>query len=410
MVPTDLTIPEARDSGAPADHPELIDANSDADELPEVGLEVKGVREWLRDAEVDEALPAHFNDLVSIATHTTSRPYINKTGTWPEIVTKWVPYAWEHGFHAAATRLITCALYNTNATADQDVWPGMIRKASPAARSAWNAAMPSVLRNGFFEIGKRESNFTKNFRSVISDPSVWFNPGLIAAWTDDEVLGIATEDKRHAKMVGSILAGWLAPEDTLASRLVTWRAFYNKLASTDPARVSGFLHNVAIASSTLDEATTVAIYEELRSEHAYCLLRHLATLASDPPIPHSVWHPQYVLGYTSMAKAPFSFSLDGMNKLSDAAFIPLRSPDVWQALDSTTKKAMACLSLSTLAVYRASWRDWFRSVAVDAGLSLDLPTLLDTMQDSPGDFSWAQLVAIHAAHTDVALPDLELGH
>lgn len=389
--------------------PELIAIDAPASDLPKMDIAAKDVRAWLRDSDIEEDHPGHFVDLISIATHSENRPYINLAGTWPTIVEKWVPYAWENGYHDVAIRLITTALYNTNATADQGVWPDLILRASPQARAAWDAAMPAVLRNGFFELGKRESTFTKNFRSLVSNPSYWFSPELISSWTDDEVLSIVTSDKEYVKTIGRILSGWLTPDATREARLITWASFYRNLATKDLLRVSGFLQNAAIASFTLDEPSVLSIYKELHSEHAYLLLEHLTEQVSGDPKRRLAASFQYVAGYTKMAKAPFYFELSANSKHPDLTFLPLRNPAIWNALDHETKKSMACLSLSTLSLKAPSWRTWFRSVAGDIGLSSDLPTLLETMQDKPGDFSWAQLAAIHAAHTEATLPDLDIG-
>jgi hypothetical protein len=384
--------------------------NAPASDLPDIGLGSKEVRDWLRHASPEDELPCSFNDLVSIATHEGGRPYINRTGGWPSIITTWIPYAWENGHRDAAIQLITCALYNTNAAADQVLWPEIIHCSSPSARAAWDKAMPFILRSGFFDIGKKNTLFSKNFAALISDTSYWFTPELIAKWTDSEVLGIATDDKTQARMVGRIVASWLAPETTQGHRLASWCEYYQHIVIAEPNRVSGVILSLAVASEHLSSASMAPIYNALHSTDAYRLIEYMTSIEMDRPyqsVMESSLH--YAAAYSAMAKQPFAFAINRLNRTQDKSFLPLRQPEIWSKLDTKTKKSMGCLALSTLSKNDPSWRDWFSSIALDAGLPLEMPMLLDLMQGNPGDFSWPQLVAIHAPYTAAILPDLEIG-
>lgn len=378
----------------------LYPFDCEAEDLPDIGMDGKDVRIWLRDNSPDDELPASFNHLVSYATNSELKPYINHAGTWPLIVKTWVGWAWENNKKEAAVRLVTAALSNTNATADQSVWMDIYEGNDPSRREAMLEAFKEVLPSALHCSLNERSLFSKNISCVLNEADVWCTPGCIESISDEKVLQILKTPCKDSVLFQKITSLWLNDENISDARIAMWSDCYCEHIDSTTGRF--MVENIALCSPKLNDKTRLKLFNKVEpGHHRFVLLKEVLNSFTKARIRPSA-HDCSTL-YSNFAEQ--TFELDLFTKKDETFFNNLRAKEVWREIPYERQRRLAILVALYFAATDYSWADWYNEVAPSIHLQPNLFALVSTLELT----SWPELVAQHETEiTKVELPTFDL--
>lgn len=192
----------------------------------------KEYRKWLRMNIPGAVPPCPLNDLIQKACE--DEPYNNSKGTWPTILTTWLPYLLADKQYRQAYAIMTTAFQHTNATEDQEQWPNVMLNLPPATRRAVFKRTLDLLLNAS-RIHKNSVPLpTKNMIGLYADPS-WIEPPWFANWSEQKTIQLVLTISPHFKKVaGSLFGAWMATKSERSDRMERWLA---KVREQNPSLV-----------------------------------------------------------------------------------------------------------------------------------------------------------------------------
>lgn len=375
----------------------LMPYDCEVDELPSIDIDAKEVRYWLRDNLPGTELPCGFNTLVSYASNNALRPYINQAGTWPTIVKQWAGWAWENGYKDAGVRLVTAALFNTNATADQSGWMDMYCSGHEARREVMREGFKAILPAALHQSVNGKSHFFKNISGIMQAAKLWCTRDCIESMSDEQVLTMLKQPCSPEALFHQIVALWLNHPELGHERLNKWTHIYHEnISSITGAQMA---RNVGDCAPYLDENIRHQTFARVApgSNHRLELLKHALKAFKDNKQSTPVKDVQAL--YEGIAEVPFEVS---DTKDLNGLFDKLQQKTVWDNLEYQCQRRLAVLVAVALAPASAHWANWYNGTCGKLKLPEDLFSLVGALELK----SWPELVSYHETKiAPVELPD-----
>lgn len=382
----------------------LFPYDGPTEDFPEIDMSPRDVRTWLRDSRPGDDLPCCFNTLVSYATNNAFQPYINHEGTWPTIVENWAGWAWDNDYKEAAVRLVTAALFNTNATADQSKWMNLYHRARGGQREAMRESFKAILPAAIHQSVNSRSNFYKNIGCIMKEAQAWCTPECIASMSDEQVLTILKQPCQPPELFQQIVALWVNNPERGHERLEAWKNMYAAVDSSN-IMVGQAAANIGLCSPSLEDSVRLQAYRIVSPGNMHRLSVFQNTVNAFSKARKTLPEADYVVLFDGIAEKPFEIASN--NHKESLLFMPLQQENVWSHLGFESQRRLAILVAYAYAPNDEHWAQWYNNVCE----SLQLPPALYALVSALELSSWPELVEYHEAKvSSVCLPEFDTAH
>lgn len=212
----------------------------------------KDYRVWLREHGPDETPPVHLNEMVKVACN--DMPYNNRAGTWPEILTTWLPYFLDKNRYVQGDALLNAAFRHTNAAEDQKNWSTTLLNMSTRVRRRVFKESLDMLTEAMRSSSRGKTLLSANMLGVFGDPS-WIESSWFEKWPRAQTLPVLSHTGSLKDISGALLQEWLKPKGTQAERLQLWLGHMREYSKLTPT----FTDNVV---QLLPRAWKTRVYEQ----------------------------------------------------------------------------------------------------------------------------------------------------
>jgi len=207
-------------------------------ELRPVG---KDIRAWLRENTPEDVAPMPLSDMINIACE--DAPYNNRTGTWPLILIKWLPYFLDNEQYKQSYALIETSFRYTNAVQDQKNWASTLLNLAPPIRRTVFKQLQSLLIEAMHTTGSDKSLLCANMKGLFEDPS-WFEPQWFDKWIHIKTMEILTHTGTMDKSSACLLHQWFLPKCTMAERLTKWSNAVDNVYTHNPIQAEKLMFHL----------------------------------------------------------------------------------------------------------------------------------------------------------------------
>lgn len=218
----------------------------------------------------------------------TDKPYINRQGTWPLIIQKWLGHLHDQSQYPSMYRLIDTALRYSNAKTDQLHWSSQVLSLSLSERRVlFKRTQELLVEAARTHKNKQVSMLAKNMQGLYADMA-WVEKSWFKHWNTPQTLQI-TAASNHMQEVGlEVLVHWCAEKKTRDERIHAWLQHVRELGATTASLKEAILAGVTHypwaqdlhphMAPMLNTLFTTLDDQELWTVSKACNLRHPASL------------------------------------------------------------------------------------------------------------------------------------
>ena len=186
----------------------------------------KDYRVWLRENTADTIVFAPLADVIKVACEDT--PYNNRQGTWPTILTNWLPFLLDNRQYKQSYALIDTAFRHTNALEDQKNWSTTLLQFSTNVRRTVFKSVVDLVLETMRTSARGRPLLTLNIQGLFNDPS-WIDPAWFDKWPRTKTMTVLQHTGALKDVTGALLQLWLKPKAEQAERLQQWLIRVNNI-------------------------------------------------------------------------------------------------------------------------------------------------------------------------------------
>lgn len=179
----------------------------------------KDYRVWLRENNSDAVVFAPLVDVIKLACE--DAPYNNRQGTWPQILTNWLPFVLDNRQYKQSYALINTAFRHTNALEDQKNWSTTLLQFSTSVRRTVFKNVVDLLTEAMRTSARGKPLLVPNMQGLFNDPA-WVDPAWFEKWPTPKAMTILMHTGALKDVAGTLLQLWLKPKSEQAARLQHW--------------------------------------------------------------------------------------------------------------------------------------------------------------------------------------------
>lgn len=192
----------------------------------------KDYRVWLRENTADTIVFAPLPEVIKVACEDT--PYNNRQGTWPQILTNWLPFVLDNRQYKQSYALIDAAFRHTNALEDQKNWSTTLLQFSTSVRRTVFKSVVDLVLESMRTSARGKTLLTPNIQGLFNDPA-WVDPAWFDKWPRPKTMTILQHTGALKDVSGALLQLWLKPKAEQSERLGQWLAQVNEQRHTSTA-------------------------------------------------------------------------------------------------------------------------------------------------------------------------------
>lgn len=192
----------------------------------------KDYRVWLRENTADTPVFAPLAEVIKVACEDT--PYNNRQGTWPQILTRWLPFVLDNRQYKQSYALIDAAFRHTNALEDQKNWSTTLLQFSTSVRRTVFKSVADLVLESMRTSARGRTLLVPNIQGLFNDPA-WVDPAWFDKWPRSKTMAILQHTGALKDVTGALLQLWLKPKAEQAERLQQWLGQVNEQRTTSPS-------------------------------------------------------------------------------------------------------------------------------------------------------------------------------
>lgn len=192
----------------------------------------KDYRVWLRENTADAVVFAPLAEVIKVACDDT--PYNNRAGTWPQILTNWLPFVLDNRQYKQSYALIDSAFRHTNALEDQKNWSTTLLQFSTNVRRTVFKTVVDLVLEAMRTSARGRTLLIPNMQGLFNDPS-WVDPAWFDKWPRAKTMTVLQHTGALKDVTGALLQLWLKPKAEQADRLQQWLGQVNEQRATSPS-------------------------------------------------------------------------------------------------------------------------------------------------------------------------------
>ena len=192
----------------------------------------KDYRAWLRENTADTVAFAPLAEVIKTACD--DMPYNNRQGTWPQILTNWLPFVLDNRQYKQSYALIDAAFRHTNALEDQKNWSTTLLQFSTSVRRTVFKSVVDLVLEAMRTSARGKTLLAPNIQGLFNDPA-WVDPAWFDKWPRPKTMQILQHTGALKDVSGALLQLWLKPKAEQAQRLDQWLTLVNEHRATSPS-------------------------------------------------------------------------------------------------------------------------------------------------------------------------------
>ena len=192
----------------------------------------KDYRVWLRENTADTTVFAPLADVIKLACDDT--PYNNRAGTWPQILTNWLPFVLDNRQYKQSYLLIDAAFRHTNASEDQKNWSTTLLQFSTNVRRTVFKTVVDLVLEAMRTSARGRTLLALNIQGLFNDPA-WVDPTWFDKWPRTKIMTVLLHTGSLKDVSGALLQLWLKPRAEQKERLQQWLAQVNEQSDASPS-------------------------------------------------------------------------------------------------------------------------------------------------------------------------------
>ena len=179
----------------------------------------KDYRAWLRDNDAQVVAPIPLADMVKVAVEDT--PFNNRKGTWPAIISNWLPYFFDNRQYRQGYAILGAALRFTNAGEDQKNWSTTLLNLSTNVRRTVFSKSLDLLVEAMTLDPTSKILLVENMQGMFGDLA-WIDTAWFDKWPRSKTLPLLLHTGKLSDVSAALLQQWLKPKGEQQERLAQW--------------------------------------------------------------------------------------------------------------------------------------------------------------------------------------------